>query len=192
MMADATGSDEPEEVDFDDGGSDDAEPKDVMTLLSDQIKMLSTGDRAGLRRIFLTERHDADGVVIGLLHRLGKDIPVRAEAFAPWRLLAHVAALLSGTACLSSHAGRRGVGAALHAAGYSETALLRLTAARGPMLHDQIVRAARRLAQKGEGPVNLWTVFDLAGRNATKVEEGRLRIAHDFYAAKARSAEDSK
>jgi len=181
--------DDIEEADDEDG--EDAGPDDMMKSVSDEIRKLSTGDRAGLRRIYLTERHDADGVVIGLLHRIGRDIPIRAEAFAPWRLLAHVAALLSGTGGDPSHSRRR-LGAALQAAGYSENALLRLTTARGPMLRGQIIRAARRLAQKGDGPVNLWTVFDLAGRNATKIEEARLRIAHDFYTAEAQSKKDPK
>ena len=168
------------------------EPEDAMASISSQIARLSTGDRAGLRRIFLTKRHEADGVVIGLLHRAGITISTAAEVFAPWRLLAHVAALLSGTAGDRAHARGKRLGSALHGAGYSENRLLRLTAARGPALHGQIIRAARVLAQAGQGPVNLWTVFDLAGRDLVKAEEARLRIAQDYYAAAARSEGDAK
>jgi hypothetical protein len=190
-MTSAAENDGPEEAELQDGGPKGAEPEDMMVLISNGVMSLSTGDRAKLRRIFLTERHDADGVVIGLIHRIGEQIPVRADVFATWRLLAHVAALLSGTAGGSSHA-RRPLGRALHAAGLSETTLLRLTAARGPVLHGQIIRAVRRLAQQGEGPVNLWTVLGLVGRDATRVEEARLRIARDYYAAAARSEGDPK
>ena len=82
---------------------------------------------------------------------------------------------------------RRRLGTALHAAGYSEHRLLRLTAARGQGLEDQIIRAARMLAQAGEAPVNLWTLFHLAGRDSGKAEEARIRIAQDYYAAAARA-----
>lgn len=190
-MTSAAGSDEPEEAELQDGGPENAETGDMMALISSGVMSLSTGDRAKLRRIFLTGRHDADGVVIGLIHRIGEQMPARADVFATWRLLAHVAALLSGTAGDPSHA-RRSLGRALHAAGLSETTLLRLAAARGPVLQGQIIRVVRRLAQKGGGPVDLWTVFGLIGSDATRVEEARLRIARDYYAAAARSEGDPK
>lgn len=169
-----------------------AKPKDPVASLAGQVPHLSTGDRAALRRIYLTGSRKADGVVVGLLHRAGVEAPERAEAFAPWRLLAHVAALLSGTGGEQPHAPGRRLGAALQAAGYSENRLLRLTAARGPALHDQIVRAARMLAQGGQEPVNLWTLLHLAGRDPDKAEEARIRIAQDYYSAQARSEGDPK
>jgi hypothetical protein len=165
--------------------------KDVMTRLSNEVCKLSAGDRAGLRRIFLTERYEADGVVIGLLHRIEMEVPSRADAFRAWRLLAHVAALLAGTAGVRSHSRQR-LGSALHAAKYSETAMLRLLAARGVMLRGQVIRAARRLAQQDRGPVDLWTVFDLIGNDVAKVEEARLKIARAYYSAEARAEGDSK
>lgn len=167
-------------------------PKDPVASIAGQVAHLSTGDRAALRRIYLTKRHEADGVVIGLLHRAGVTIPTQADAIAPWRLLAHVAALLSGTGGEQPHASGRRVGTALQAVGYSENRLLRLTAARGVALHGQIIRAARMLAQGGQAPVNLWTLFHLGGRDTEKAEEARIRIAQDYYAATARSEGDSK
>ena len=167
-------------------------PKDRVASIAGQVAHLSTGDRAALRRIYLTERHEADGVVIGLLHRAGVTMPMSPDAFAPWRLLAHVAALLSGTGGQQPHAPGRGLGAALHAVGYSENRLLRLTAARGVALHGQIGRAARMLAQGGQAPVNLWSLFHLAGRDPVKADEARIRIAQDYYAATARSEGDTK
>ena len=79
------------------------------------------------------------------------------------------------------------LGTALHAAGYSENRLLRLTATRGEQLNGQIVRAARMLAQAGQAPVNLWTFLHLAGRDPDKAEEARIRIAQDYYSAAARA-----
>ncbi len=162
--------------------------QDVMTKLSAEIADLSPGDRAALRRIFLTKRHDADGVVIKTLHKIDKNILSYPNELPSWRLLMHVAALLAGTGRKPSHS-RRSVGAALHAADYSENALLRLLAARGPMLHDQVRRAARRLAQKDKGPINLWTMLGLISSKISRVEEARLEIARGFYAAEAQSAE---
>lgn len=169
-----------------------ARPKDPVASIAGQVAALSTGDRAALRRIYLTKRHDADGVVIGMLHRAGVTVPAKADVFAPWRLLAHVAALLSGTGGQPPHTPGRRLGAALQAAGYSENRLLRLTAARGAALDGQIIRAARVLAQGGQASVNLWAVFDLAGRDPEKAEEARIRIAQDYYTAAARSEGDSK
>lgn len=165
---------------------------DPMALISKHIRDLSTGDRAGLRRIYLTQRHDADGVVIGLLHRAAIPIPVDPDMFAPWRLMAHIAALLSGTAGDASHARGTRLGHALQAVNYSEPRLLRLLAARGVAAHGQIIRAARVLAQKRIGPINLWTIFDLAGRDPIRIEAARLQIAQDYYTAVARSEGDSQ
>jgi hypothetical protein len=141
-----------------------AAPKDPVASIAGQIAYLSTGDRAQLRRIYLTGRHEADGVVIRLLHRADVTVPQTPEAFRPWRLLAHCAALLSGTAAVQPH-----------------------TAVRGDALDAQVIRAVRMLAQRGEGPANLWTLFDLVGNDETRAEAARLRIAQDYYAAKARS-----
>lgn len=163
--------------------------KDPIASIGKQVARLSTGDRARLRRIYLTRSPEADGVVLGLLHRASVTLSDDAVVFDRWRLLAHVAALLSGTGGAQPHAPGRRLGRALHEAGYSENRLLRLTAARGPALHDQIVRAARMLAQGGQAPVDLWTLFHLVGRDASRAEEARIRIAQDYYAAAARSGE---
>ena len=163
--------------------------KDPVASIGGQVPKLSTGDRAALRRIYLTRSRAADGVVVKLLLRAGVNPPDDPPAFAPWRLLAHVAALLSGTGGAQPHAPGRRLGAALQAAGYSENRLLRLTAARGSSLHGQIVRAARMLAQGGQAPVDLWTLLHLAGRDADQAEKARIKIARDYYAAAARTGE---
>ncbi len=170
----------------------DDKPKDAVASIAAQIAKSSTGDRAALRRIYLTESYQAHGVVIRLLHHAGVNILLSKEAIAPWRLLIHVAALLSGTGGGPAHAPTRQVGSALQAIRFSENRLLRLTAARGAALYDQIIFAARMLAQRGEASVNLWTLFQLAGRDPARAEEARIRIAQDYYAAAVRSGGDAQ
>lgn len=171
-----------------------AERKDPVASIAGQMPYLSTGDRARLRRIYLTRSLGADGVIVGLMIRAGVE-PPRPEdqhLFDPWRVLAHVAALLSGTAGGQPHSPGRRLGAALQAAGFSENRLLRLTAARGDALRGQVIRAARMLAQAGERSVNLWSLFNLVGRDPDRAEQARIAIAQDYYAAEARSAGDTK
>jgi len=170
----------------------DDRPKDVVASIAAQIAKSRIGDRAALRRIYLTDSYRANGVVIRLLHHAGVTVFLSQETIAPWRLLVHVAALLSGTGGGHAHSPARQVGSALQAISFSENRLLRLTAARGAALYDQIILAARMLAQRGEASVNLWTLFHLAGRDPAKAEEARIRIAQDYYAAAARSGGDTQ
>jgi CRISPR type I-E-associated protein CasB/Cse2 len=163
--------------------------KDPVDSIAGQIPYLSTGDRALLRRMYLTESHEADGVVIRLMYRSGLTAPSDPRVFAPWRLLVHCAALLSGTGGLYPHSTGRRLGAALHEIGLSENRLMRLTSARGGGLEAQVIRAVRMLSQKGQAPVNLRTLFALIGHDPDKAEAARIRIAQDYYAAEARSEE---
>lgn len=160
-------------------------PKDAVASLGGQIPHLSTGDRAALRRLFLTRSASADGVVIGLMHRAG--LPGTAwlddADFGRWRLLAHFAAIVSGTAAAAPHDPRISLGRTLHAAGYSEHRLMRLTSAKGSALPDQVNRVARTLAAGGHRPVDLRTVLDLSFGTGDRAERARLRIARDYYAA---------
>ena len=165
------------------------ERKHPVDSIAGQIAHLSTGQRAQLRRLYLTGRHEADGIVIEMMHRAGVSIPIAPEKFAPWRLFTHCAALLSGTAGIHPHAVGRRLGGALHEIGLSENRLMRLLSARGDGLEAQAIRAMRMLAQRGEAPVNLKTLFDLIGLDADRAESARIRIAQDYYAAKARSDE---
>jgi len=157
--------------------------------IAGQVRHLPNGHRAQLRRIYLTERYAAEGIVIGLLHRAGVPAPRDEEGFRPWRLLAHAAAILAGTGEVGAppHSNTRQLGTALEAAGYSENRLLRLTSARGAGLDAQVVRALSTLANGEPQPVNLRTLFDLVGNDADRAEAARLRLARDYYTAVARS-----
>ena len=169
-----------------DAAADDAERrKDAVASIGGQLPHLSTGNRAALRRMFLTKSLDADSVVMGLLSAAGvPDAEWRGPAsLARWRLIAHVAATLSGTAGVNPHAPGRPLGAALHAAGYSENRLMRLTTARGAALVDQVVRAGRYLAQARQVPVDLNTLRALVSDRDDRAEGARLRIARDYYSA---------
>jgi len=160
-------------------------PKDPVASLGGQIPTLSTGDRAALRRLVLTGSGAAYGVVIGLMHRAG--LPAadwnNDAAFGRWCLLAHFAAVLSGTAAEAPHQPGISLGRTLHTAGYSENRLMRLTTAKGPALPDQINRVARILAAGGHRPVDLRTVLDLSFGTGDRAERARLKIARDYYAA---------
>lgn len=163
------------------------EKKDPVASIAGQIPHLPTGQRAALRRMYLirNRRNEAIGVVMGLLHRAG--VPQLEwgdpASFGRWGLLAHVAAVLSGTAARAPHAPGRKLGRALWAAGYSENRLMRLTSARGAVLDDQVRLAAQFLARAGEMPINLWTIRQLTGDDPAKAEAARLEVAGDYYKA---------
>lgn len=168
--------------------------KDPVGSLCGQVPTLSTGDRSALRRLRPAGGSGmADGVVVGLAMRAGVEHVegFRVETFERWRLLAHVAAVLSGTAAVPPHQPGASLGRALHAARYSDHRLMRLTSARGPALADQIVRAARMLAAAGQVPVDLRTLFDLSRDVGPEAEAARLRLARDYYAAAHASAKDA-
>lgn len=126
----------------------------------------------------------AAGVVVGLLVRAGLSPErMRGELLHRWQLLIHVAAVLSGTGRRDPHSPNVSLGRALFAAGYSENRLMRLTAARGEALRDQIVRAARFLAAAGAAPVDLRTLHGLTDPDNERAEAARLDLARGFYAA---------
>lgn len=160
--------------------------EDWMRSVAGQISFLSTGDRAALRRMELTRSRAADGIVVKLLCRANIPEQRQREDFDRWRQIAHVAAILSGTGATKAHDEWQRLGAALHAASYSENRLLRLLSARGEALGDQLRRAARMLARKGN-PVNLWLLYHLIGDDPKQAEAARVRIAQEYYAAEARS-----
>ena len=177
-------------------------PKDPVASIAGQVAKLSTGDRALLRRLYLVEASNSrtfagDGVVTGLLHRAGVKVqlsdavlkafepsPAPDPAYAAWRLLAHVAAMLSGTGGKEAHAPGGRVGSALFEAGVSSSRMLRLTSTRGAALHDQVRLVARRLAQTGR-PVNLWPIYHLIADDPAAAEQARIRIAQEYQAAAA-------
>lgn len=157
------------------------------------IQTLPNGERAQLRRMYLTGRYEADGIVVRVLIHAGVNPPLHPDGLHPWKMLAHCAAVLSGTGKIGAlpHAREKSLGAALHRAGLTEDRMLRLTSARGRMLDSLLVQTIRRVAQQGAGPVDLFTIFGLIGHREDKAEEARLRIAREFYTADARSKKET-
>ncbi|KQM37764.1 type I-E CRISPR-associated protein Cse2/CasB [Sphingomonas sp. Leaf10] len=162
-----------------------APPNDWMWSISGRVKGMSSGDRAALRRMELTRSPAADAVAIKMLLRA--DVP-QSRIRDDWtrlRLIGHFSGLLSGTAALYPHEEKRGVGAALFEAGFSEKRLLRLLASRGEALGDQLALAVRILSRERQ-PVNLWDIYHLLGDDPTKSDAARLRMARHYYAAQAK------
>ena len=159
---------------------------------SGQGTRMSTGDRAALRRLRLKNGAPTTGVVVKLLLEAGVEPAAFEKNWPAWEMVAHVAALLSGTTRLRSHRSQRGFGAALRDAGYSENRLLRLTAAKGEALQDQVALAARYVAQSRKGPIDLWSVWQLVGRDTVKAEAARIRLARDFYDAPQPNEDNAK
>lgn len=166
--------------------------KDAVASIAGHLSVLSTGEHATLRRMYLTKKPAADGVVVKLLLHAQVEQRDYQRDYAAWKLLAHAAALLSGTGKKDPHDPAQGLGTALRDAGFSENRLLRLTAARGEPLRDQVILAVRMLAQAGKGPVNLRTLLHLVGRDPDRAEKARIRIAQDYYAAASRSEGETK
>jgi hypothetical protein len=167
---------------------DDTQRKDPVASIAGQLPHLSTADRATLRRLYLTGSREADGVVLGLMYHAA--LPTHLPgAFDRWKLIAHVAATLSGTAARQPHSPANALGAALFRVGYSEARLMRLTTARGPALTDQIVRAARYLARSSDAvPVDLRPLSGLTSPDRATAERARLQIAREYFAARYRAA----
>lgn len=115
-----------------------------------------------------------------------------AEETARWASLVHMVAVLSGTGGRMAHAAGNPLGAALHAARYSEARLMKLLGARGAMLPMQTARLARFLAAKGAVPVDLRPLAELVlftDRDAQRAEEARLTIARAYFTAEIRTGD---
>lgn len=159
--------------------------KDFVASLAARISTLSPGDKSNLRRMTIDSPARSAGLVTGLLVSAGvTNIGGMPDTtFRRWSILAHCAALLTGTGSANAHAPgwKNGLGRRLKAAKYSENRLMRLTAAKGPALEDQVVRAVRFIAQAGKGPIDLRTVRDLL--DPDKAEAARMTIARSYYSA---------
>ncbi|MEH3100968.1 type I-E CRISPR-associated protein Cse2/CasB [Sphingomonas adhaesiva] len=163
---------------------------DWFVSISGQLRFLSTGERAALRRMPLGRSAGSDGVLIKLLSGAKVPTDLYERDYTRWRAVVQVAALLAGTGARASHDEDERVGTALYDADVSEKRLMRFLAARDGGLNDQLGLMARLLSRRNK-PVNLWTLYHLIGRDERKAESARLRIAQDYYAAQARSQKDN-
>jgi len=162
---------------------------DVAAALAAQLgnPALGTGPLASLRRLDPRAAPSEPA----LLRLLVRELPegwLQADIMHDWALVIHCLAL----AAPEQHRGGRPLGAALHAADYSETRLLRLLKAGQPELAVLLPRACRFLVAKGErlNP-NEIARFVRAVRRAEAdpyaAESTRTRIAREYYQAEHRA-----
>jgi CRISPR system Cascade subunit CasB len=150
-----------------------------------------TGPRAALRRMDL---RDPDALAEPALQcLLVQVLPVEwsgRDVMRDWALLAHLLALSAP----GLHVGGGSLGAALQAAGFSESRLLRLLGADRDTLTVLLPRACRFLAAKAQrlNPAELIRLIRAASSHEPEVlERMRTEIARGYYRAQRDEVESS-
>ncbi len=178
---------------------------DIAVSFAGQVAQLAEhrrGDLAGLRRM------DPDAPDAAAFWRLmAREGLLGAPAVeAKWALILHGVALMTptnagGGNAGTAHDGHTPVGRALFLGGesqraqgfYSETRLNRLLTARGPMLRTLLARMFRMLAAANVSfnwrEMAQFILND--GYDAEAAEDGRRRIARDYYRAERRSTQSA-
>jgi CRISPR system Cascade subunit CasB len=160
--------------------------KDPVASMAGQIRHLGNGERAALRRLDLTASPVADGVIYGMLARAGVDFSrMHDDEVDAWRVNAFAGALQSGSGGGSAHAPNRPMGRALQRAGYSEARLMQLA---GQPSRERIMRAARLLGSKGDGPYDLRDLRRLSDPDPDIRAAATRDIVRDYFAAATRVA----
>ena len=168
---------------------------DLFVRSDGRASRLPTGRAADLRRMDHENPGRHAGSLFGALEmaglskRLGgPDAGYAPDASRRWATVVRAVALLSGASGKPAHSAAVELGAALREAGYAEGRLVRLLASHDRTLRDGAVRAARFLASRHGGPVDLGPLVDLVLYDGLKgwterAERARLRIARGFYAS---------
>ena len=143
------------------------------------VGALSTGELAALRRMNPKTPATASVALYTLLERAGVDVRSASPELPRWALVTHCLALVRG-----AHRPRAPLGAALHAAGVSESRLKQLLEADSDVLFDLLPRLARRFAAQGlatdwSALVELALTADF---DENRADAARLRIARSFVA----------
>jgi hypothetical protein len=161
-----------------------AQDHDVWSVC-DQLKGLSTGERAALRRMYLTRSFEAEGVVEKIIRRAGVVLEYsNMQAFESWKLVVHSAALIAGTSARMAHASHRPFGRALSIVGLKASSVNRLLTARGSGLPDQVRHISYLLARDTDAiPVNMGELRDLVHPDPKIADNARRSIARAYYAA---------
>lgn len=162
--------------------------ENIVQSLSDQVVLLPVREFARLRRMKSSAEVRSDGTIVEMLEKANAPAGTWRDAgrIAQWRFVAHAAAVLSGTARRPAHEAGCSFGAALFRAGYAESRLLRLTAARGLALFDQTRIAVYIVAKAGQGPLDLTTIKHLLEDCGAGSGCARLLIAQRYYDAARR------
>ena len=172
---------------------------DIAFRLTGAVAALPNYDRggfAGLRRM------DPDEPDTAAFWRLmsREDLLGNPEIERKWGLILHGIALMTRTAggdavaSRSAHSGSMPVGRALYENGYSESRFNRLLTARDDMLRVLLARMFRMLAAE-DASFNWREMAQYIlneGYNDEQAEEGRRRLARDYYRAERRSSQQSE
>jgi CRISPR system Cascade subunit CasB len=156
-----------------------------IALLAGRLKQSAfpTGDHALLRRMSPLNPGRAVLPLYRLLHEA--EIKSTEGEIGRWALIVHCLALVRG-----DHDYTVRTGAALQEMGYSEARLNQLLAADFDLLVDLLPLLARRVASQRVS-LNWLTLAELAlwaGREETKADEARLRLARHYVQADAKAA----
>jgi CRISPR type I-E-associated protein CasB/Cse2 len=147
-----------------------------------------TGDHAALRRLSTDSPELRHAVA---LYRLMEDVGISAsdtDQVRSWASIVNALAL-----CRGAHDSDRFCGAALHAARFSEERLSALLGADRDTLIDLLPRVARRLAASNERMDwrPLARLLLEVGRNDTRADEIRSRIAREYVRAQNRASAEN-
>jgi CRISPR system Cascade subunit CasB len=149
----------------------------------------STGERAALRRLNPNDPGGHIGAVCRLLISAGFAVErASLDQLKRWAVVLHGMALMSGPD-LDPHNPSIRVGDGLVNAGLSEQRFTRLLSARGPAFREQVPRLARFLAARHQSldwlPLARLILYEELNREAA--EDIRLRIASQYYSARAKA-----
>lgn len=160
--------------------------REIAADIAADLRTASAGDLAELRR---GAPHSSVFWRLFLRHVEGAGRGRGPEEQATW--VVAIAVLATGLrasgygkpATGTLHTGRP-LGRALAAAGFSETRLTRLLRARDRHLMDEVERAGRMLAAKGEA-ADLIELVELLFTTPDRTERTRLTIARSYYSKKS-------
>lgn len=146
-----------------------------------------TGERAALRRLDPTHPGGRIAAVCRLLDKCGWDLErTSPDDLRRWTLVLHTLALMSGPGT-NPHDPAKPTGGTIADAGLSEARFARLLTARGPAFRDLLPRLARFLAAQHQR-LDCAPLAELVFReswNEERAEQIRLRLAAQYYAARA-------
>ena len=167
--------------------------KNPMGIIAGLARLLadthfSTGDRATLRRLS-PKAPDAPAFWHLLFRNVPEDMRRGGSSETRWALIIHGMALMTHMQ-VSAHQQGRGLGRALHAAGFSEMRLNRLLRARGETFRDMVPRMCRFLASSNEAFD--WARFGLMllTEDEEKTEGYRRGIARDYFRAESAAGKE--
>ena len=181
---------------------------DIAFRLARELAAMPDRDRGGLAGLRRMDPDDPDTASFWRL-MAGEELLGSPDIERKWGLILHGMALMTrtaggnGVASRSAHNGSMSVGRALFLGGdsnrgasayYSESRLNRLLTARGDMLRVLLARMFRMMAAADVsfdwGEMAAYILNE--GYNEERAEDGRRRIARDYYRAARRSKQQSE